>query len=67
MEFPKMLYRSAKKHADQEALKKALATGEVQTLVVKSVEEQEAAEEWTEDLASLIRKPAGRPAQADKS
>lgn len=56
MSFPKMIYRAAKKVADQKALEVALAAGAVQTLIVASVAEEAAAAEegWTEDLASLV-------------
>jgi hypothetical protein len=67
MEFPKMLYRSGERFMEPEAFKRALASGAIQTVTVKSAEEQAAAEEdgWTEDLASLATKKRGRPARTD--
>lgn len=56
MEFPKMLYKGGP-FDDQEAIKAALASGALQTLIVQSEEEQKAAKGWTEDLASLIKAP----------
>jgi len=63
MEFPKMLYRAEKPFDDQEALKRAVHDGTLNTMVVESDAEQKAATKkgWTEDLASLVKgheKPA---------
>jgi hypothetical protein len=58
MEYPKMIYKAAAPVADQEALKAALASGEVQTRIVNSVREEKAATGFTADLASLVAKSA---------
>lgn len=61
MDYPKMLYRSAEKFADQKALELGIHTRAVQTLVVRSAAEEAAADEWTADLSSLIKRGPGRP------
>jgi hypothetical protein len=60
MEFPKMLYRAEQPFESEVALKDALSTGAVKTMIAQSADEQSAAtgDGWTEDLASLISKPA---------
>lgn len=61
MDYPKMLYRSTEKFADQKALEHGIHSRVVQTLIVHSAEEEAAAEDWTEDLSSLIKRGPGRP------
>lgn len=57
MEFPKMLYRAEQQYEDQEALKMAVQTGVLKTLIVESADEQKSASKkgWTDDLASLVK------------
>lgn len=57
MEFPKMLYRAAQPFEDQEALKHAVHSGVLKTMIVESAEDQKAAVKkgWTDDLASLVK------------
>lgn len=57
MEFPKMLYRADRQFEDQEALKMAMQTGVLKTMIAESADEQKAAGKkgWTDDLASLVK------------
>lgn len=57
MEFPKMLYRADQPFEDQEALKLAVHSGVLKTMIVEAADEQKAAVKkgWTEDLASLVK------------
>jgi len=57
MEFPKMLYRANQQFEDQEALKAAVHSAALKTMVVESADEQKAAVKkgWTDDLASLVK------------
>lgn len=66
MEFPKMLYRADQPFEDQEALKRAVHSGVLKTMVVKSIEEQKVAAKkgWTEDLASLVKGDAKPESEA---
>jgi len=60
MEFPKMLYRADRPFEDQEALKRAIHSAALKTMIVESADEQKAATKkgWTEDLASLVKSDA---------
>jgi hypothetical protein len=66
MEFPKMLYRADRQFEDQEALKVAMQTGVLKTLIVESADEQKAASKkgWTDDLASLVKSDAKPESEA---
>ncbi|MBB2928390.1 hypothetical protein [Paraburkholderia silvatlantica] len=62
MEFPKMLYKATAPIESEHALKEALHSGVVQTVIVKSAREQNAAKGFTEDLGSLITEPEAKSA-----
>ncbi|NYS10333.1 hypothetical protein PBR31_00024 [Xanthomonas phage PBR31] len=63
MEFPKMLYRSVGSFSDQKAIEDGLVSRAIETKIVQSPEEEAAASDWTEDIASFIGKR--RAAKAD--
>ena len=59
MEYPKMIYRSALKHADQKAVEVALHSRDIEMLIVHDVEAEASAVSngFTADLGSLISRP----------
>lgn len=67
MGYPKMLYRARSPFNDQKALEAGLVSGDLQTRIVQSADEQASMEGdgWIEDFASLIGKRRGRPPKAE--